>query len=136
MELNDLQSSRNVMISQRSQAASDKEIAQRKVERLKTAYDQVHSVAERARELKSAVQKHEVTGDEWKGRKSDKYTDYVSVDFKSNYSSYVGRLDIIQDSINSELTKQENTVLRLSGDIFGLGQAINSLWSQIQNWVN
>lgn len=136
MELIDLQSSRNAMMRQRTQAASDKEIAQRKAERLKTAYNQVHDVIERARSLESAVQKHESTGDEWKGTKSDKYTKYVSADFKSNYTSYIDQLDDIQDRINSELTKQQNTALRLSGDILGFAQAINSLGHQIQNWFN
>jgi len=136
MGLWDLEYSHSVKIQEKEQAESDKSIAQEKVERLKVTYQQVNDAYDRVKELQSEMKKMEDTGEEWKGSKADAYSNYISDSFNSSYTNYKNRLDEIQDSINDELTKQENKVLSLEGDILGLRQAINSLWNKIQNWVN
>jgi len=137
MGVETLTASRNAKISQKETKESEKAIVEKKVKRLKDAYDKVHTEVENARTLKSDFNNQDdFTGDEWKGTKSQQFENNNFENFKNQYSVYITRLDGIQDDINTELTKQENKVISLNGDILGLGQAINSLWNQIQNWVN
>jgi len=137
MGVETLTTSRNAKISEKETKESEKAIAEKKVERLKEAYKKVHAEVENSRTAKSAFNRQDdFTGDEWKGTKSQEFENNNLENFKNQYSVYITRLDGIQDDINTELTKQENKVISLNGDILGLGQAINSLWNQIQNWVN
>ncbi len=136
MGLDDLKSQRSSKIRQAEQAESDKRSAERKAQQLRQAYKQLNSAIDEARKLRSAVNNKKSAGDEWKGRKAEKYSDYVSGPFKSNFNTYIDRLDNLQDAVNREMVRQENRAIDLDWDILGLRKSINNLWHQIQNWFN
>lgn len=136
MELYEAQNNYHQKVRRRQQAESEQATAEERVRRLRAAYSKVNEVYERAKGCRDTVKRQLDIGDEWRGSRTQACSRYVEEVFLNSYEAYINQLDDIQDDIHTELTRQENEVLRLNGDIFGLGQAINNLWNFIQNCEN
>lgn len=53
-----------------------------------------------------------------------------------SYPKIISQVDANMDALNNAKTDYENRILRNYGILGDLAACINSLWNQIENWVN
>ena len=131
-----LRSEMNSKSAQKSRKESEKANIDRKLERLRTARDQVAAEKSNINELRNSVRAKDDPGDSWKGQKRNQYCDYVSNDFKGYYDTYYNHADTLHDDITRKIVELENESSELGGIIGWLASSINSLWGEIQSAFN
>lgn len=125
------QSEKSSKEQQKKEAEAAKAILEEKIRRLQEAYSKIHAVKNKVEDLHSGVQDQGEDMAEWIGQNFDKYSSFVSGDFKSSYKAYINELDSAQDEINREIS-------RLQIEAADYGTLIDQLWAricQLGRWI-
>jgi prefoldin subunit 5 len=121
-------------------ATSQQEIKayQNNVDELQKIYQDLKNQKEDLKQQRSDIKNYaNVKYALWQGNLYDKdYNNFLNAHLYRSYDKVIDRVDKNMALINNERTKYENKIYKTEGVIGQLKATINTLWRQIQNWID
>lgn len=119
-------------------AESENAAYQAKVDELQSAYDDLKTAKGDLKDLRGNISSlASDTYSSWKGNKFDSiYSNYLSDTLYPSYSAVITEVDGNMATINNKICEYQNKIYSNEGLIGQLKSVINSLWTQIENWID
>lgn len=136
---NNLQNNKARNEASQDQTRREIDAINRKIERLRAAYNKIDRAKEDCKSLRNQVKGMPGRYDSsWKGAHADSI--YASCksggNLYDNYDSYIKKIDAIEDAINNEILRLKNIKADKNGFLSDLVKAWNYICTQIRNFFN